>query len=77
MLPGLELPDDSRQVDWAHLARVLGCATSSFALGRQVRDLVLTSGLPIARSACLDTPITGLLHDRPWLNEPISTAGLW
>lgn len=71
-LPGAEQPDGSREVNWAHLARVLDCGARNFAPGRRARAMVLSSGVPIARTAGLDTPITGRVHEHPWLDEPIS-----
>jgi integrase len=72
MLPGRELPDGARKVDWHHLARVFDCGSSSFAPGRTGYDLVINSGLPIAPAAWLDTAITARVHGRPWRDEPIS-----
>jgi integrase len=68
-LPGRELPDGSREVDWTHLARVFDCGTASLTPGRRPHHLVLNSSLPIARAAYLDTPITGRLHGHPWLES--------
>ncbi len=72
ILPGRELPDGAREVDWHHLSRVFDCGTSTFDPGRTGHRLVVNSGLLTAPAAWLDTPITARVHDRLWRDEPIS-----
>jgi hypothetical protein len=66
-LPGHRKPDGTLEVSWAHLRRIFDSSHTPWFPGRPAHALVASSGLPIADDAYLDTPITGRLHDRPWL----------
>lgn len=69
-LPGTLGEGGSYTIDWRHVGIILGCQDSvrRTASGR----MAIESGIPIADDAYLDTPITGLLDDKPWRERSIT-----
>jgi integrase len=70
-LPGRVGEGGGLEVDWPHFVRLFRSATSAFPRSERLRGPVERSGLPIARDAYLDAPVTGLVDDRPWRSDRI------
>lgn len=78
-LPSRARGDQEPEIDWTHLCRLFHVNSFGFQPGHRLRAMVEAAGLPLGGPAVLDTPITGLLHDRPWRTTPIrydEAAGL-
>jgi hypothetical protein len=71
-IPGRLGHDGTPEIDWAHLTRLLRSSESAFTRSARLRQPVERSGLPIAPTAYLDSPITGLLDGRPWRSARIA-----
>ena len=70
-LPGKFEPDGRLRIDWCHIGKLLDCAFDGRPPDSRAAQLLLTSGLPIADDAYLDTPITAQLDGAPWHDGPI------
>jgi integrase len=70
-LPGKFEPDGGLRIDWCHIGKLLDCAFDGRPPHSRAAQLLLTSGLPIADDAYLDTPITAQLDSAPWHDGPI------
>lgn len=70
-LPGRLGPDGNPEVDWPHLVRLFNSSANAFRPTGRLRLLVERSGLPIAETAYLDSPITGRLDSHPWRDTRI------
>lgn len=71
-LPGKRAADGSLELDLEHLGRVFEYASSGLRRRTDIVRALRESGIPIADTAYLETPITGRIGNKPWRDLPIA-----
>jgi hypothetical protein len=73
-LPGRADEDGTVRVDWNHVAKILACSPFGDDDARPAARMLLESGIPVADSIYLQTPITATYDGIAWHDGPIAYA---